>query len=101
MIKKLLLLINHFLNKTFNNINIKKNDFIEMDFNMFLEYGTIKDSRLIYTVIEFFDDDDKKIFSKSIGNSFFRTYTDFKFISINKNIFLYFRKRYYKFKNES
>ena len=91
--KKEVIVVNKpFFSKTFNNINIKKNDFIEMDFNMFLEYGTIKDSELIYTVIEFFDDDDKKIFSKSIGNSFFRTYTDFKFISINKNIFYTFEK---------
>ena len=91
--KKKVIVNKPFFSKTFDNINIKKNDFIEMDFNMFLEYGTIKDSELIYTVIEFLDDDDKKIFSKSIGNSFFRIYyTDFKFISINKNIFYTFEK---------
>ena len=91
--KKEVIVNKPFFSKTFDNINIKKNDFIEMDFNMFLEYGTIKDSELIYTVIEFLDDDDKKIFSKSIGNSFFRIYyTDFKFITINKNIFYTFEK---------
>ena len=43
-------------------MNIKKNDFIELNLRMFLEYEKLDDAHIVDTLIKLIDDDDKMIY---------------------------------------
>ena len=72
-----------FFNKTFNS-NFKKNDFVEIDLKMKLEYGDINDSKIIKTVFILYNDMDEEIFITNYINKDPISYSNFVFL--NKNI---------------
>ena len=77
-----------FFTKTFK-MNIKKNDFIEMNLRMFLEYEKLDDSHIVDTLIKFFDDDERIYFIK-YRNGNFLAYG--KYVFLNNNIIYHFEK---------
>ena len=72
-----------FFNKTFN-LNFKKNDYIEIDLKMKLEYEDIDDSKIIKTEIKLYNDMNEEIFISNYINKDSISYANFVFL--NKNI---------------
>ena len=72
-----------FFNKKFN-LNVKKNDFIEIDLKMKLEYEDIDDSKIIKTEIKLCNDINEDIFISNYINKDSISYSNFVFL--NKNI---------------
>ena len=72
-----------FFNKTFNS-NFKKNDFVEIDLKMKLEYENIDDSKIIKTEIKLYNDINEEIFISNYINKDSISYSNFVFL--NKNI---------------
>ena len=77
-----------FFTKTFK-MNIKKNDFIELNLRMFLEYETLDNAHIVDTLIKFFDDDERIYFIK-YRNGNFLAYD--KFVFLNNNVIYHFKK---------
>ena len=80
---------NNFFNKTYE-INIKKDDFIEIDLRMLLDYENIKEADLIITEFKLYDDNDKEIYTSTYNNGNNITFKNLVFI--NKYIFYNFEK---------
>ena len=80
---------NNFFNKTYE-INIKKDDFIEIDLRMLLDYENIKEAHITITEFKLYDDNDKEIYTASYNNGNHITFNNFVFL--NKNIFYNFEK---------
>ena len=80
---------NDFFNKTYN-LNAKKDDFIEIDLRMLLEYKNIDNSNIIITEFRLYNDDDEIIYTDTYNNGDYISYKNFVFI--NKNIFYNFEK---------
>ena len=80
---------NDFFNKTYN-LNAKKDDFIEIDLRMLLEYKNIDNSNIIITEFRLYNDDDDQIYTAIYNNGDNISFTNFVFI--NKNIFYNFEK---------
>ena len=72
-----------FFNKTFN-LDLKKNDFIELDVKMKLEYENVDDSEIISTKIKLYNDINEEIFVTNYNNKDSISYSNFVFL--NKNI---------------
>ena len=80
---------NNFFNKTYE-INIKKDDFIEIDLRMLLDYENIKESPITITEFKLYDDSDKEIYTATYNNGNNISFKNFVFI--NKYIFYNFEK---------
>ena len=80
---------NNSYDKTFD-LNIKKNDFIEIDLRMLLEYENINESNITVTEFKIFNDNDKEIYTATYNNSNYITFSNFVFI--NKKIFYNFEE---------
>ena len=76
---------NIFFNKTFE-LNIKKNDFIEIDLRMSLDYENINESHITITEFRLYNDDDERIYIATYNNGDSISYKNFVFL--NKYIFL-------------
>ena len=72
-----------FFNKKFN-LNLKKNDFIDVDIKMKLEYEDIDDSKIINTSIILYNDMDEEIFILNFNNKDSISYSNF--VLLNENI---------------
>ena len=72
-----------FFNKTFN-LNLKKNDYIEIDLKMKLEYEDIDDLKIIKTEIKLYNNMNEQIFVSNYFNKDSISYLNFVFL--NKNI---------------
>ena len=72
-----------FFNKTFN-LNFKKNDYIDIDLKIKLEYEDIDDSKIIKTEIKLYNDMNEEIFVSNYFNKDSISYLNFVFL--NKNI---------------
>ena len=81
--KKQIIFNESFFNKTFN-LNFKKNDFIDIDLKMKLEYEDIDDSKIIKTEIKLYNDINEEIFVSNYFNKDSISYSNFVFL--NKNI---------------
>ena len=79
-----------FFTKTFK-MNIKKNDFIELNLRMFLEYETIDNAHIVDTLIKFFDDNERIYFIKYRNGNFIE-YINKKFVFLNNTIIYHFEK---------
>ena len=77
-----------FFTKTFK-MNIKKNDFIELNLRMFLEYEKLDDAHIVDTLIKFFGDNERIYFIK-YRNGNFLAYG--KYVFLNNNIIHHFEK---------
>ena len=78
-----------FFDQTFE-LNIKKNDFIEIDLRMLLDYENINESHITITEFRLYDDDDERIYIATYNNGDSITYKNFVFL--NKYIFYNFQK---------
>ena len=81
---------NNFFDKSYL-LNIKKDDFIEIDLRMLLDYENIDNSHIIITEFRLYnDDDDEQIYTGTFNNGDYISHKNFVFI--NKNIFYNFEK---------
>ena len=87
--KKLIDFKNIFFNKTFE-FNIKKNNFVEIDFRMLLKYESIKDSDIVTAEFRLYDNNIEQIYIATYNNGDYILHSNFVFI--NKNIFYNFKK---------
>ena len=78
-----------FFNKTFE-LNIKKNDFIEIDLRMLLDYENTKEAHIVITEFKLYNDNDEQIYISTYNNGDSISYKNFVFI--NKHIFYNFDK---------
>ena len=78
-----------FFNKTFE-LNIKKNDFIEIDLRMLLDYENINEAHIVITEFKLYNDNDEQIYTATYNNGDSISYKNFVFI--NKHIFYNFDK---------
>ena len=78
-----------FFNKTFE-LNIKKNDFIEFNLRMLLDYENIKEAHIVITEFKLYNDNNEQIYFSTYNNSDSISYKNFVFI--NKHIFYNFEK---------
>ena len=74
---------NNFYNKTFE-LNANKNDFIEINFRMLLEYENINEAYLVFTAFKLINDDDDEYIG-TYNNKDNISYKNFVFI--NETIF--------------
>ena len=72
-----------FFNKTFN-LDFKKDDFVDIDLKMKLEYENVDDSEIISTKIKLYNDINEEIFVTNYNNKDSISYSNFVFL--NKNI---------------
>ena len=80
---------NNFFDNKFN-LNIKKDDFIEIDLRMLLEYTNIVNSNIIITEFRLYDDNDDRLYTATYNNGDNISHNNLVFI--NKNIFYNFEK---------
>ena len=86
---------NLFCEKVFD-VNADKNDFIEMNFKINLQYEDISERNYVKTLFEIFDENDNSLYIKSITNN---NYTYFSNrVIIDENIFYNFTKNVKKIK---
>ena len=78
-----------FFNKIFE-LNIKKNDFIEIDLRMLLDYENINEAHIVITEFKLYNDNDEQIYISTYNNGDSISYKNFVFI--NKHIFYNFDK---------
>ena len=78
-----------FFDRTFE-LNIKKNDFIEIDLRMLLDYENIKESHITITEFKLYDDDNNQLYIATYNNGDHISYRNFVFI--NKYKFYNFEK---------
>ena len=78
-----------FFNKTFE-LNIKKNDFIEFNLRILLDYENIKEAHIVITEFKLYNDNDEQIYISTYNNGDSISYKNFVFI--NKHIFYNFEK---------
>ena len=80
---------NNFFDNKFN-LNIKKDDFIEIDLRMLLEYTNIDNSNVIITEFRLYDDNDDRLYTATYNNG--NNITHDNLVFINRNIFYNFEK---------
>ena len=80
---------NNFFDKSYL-LNIKKDDFIEIDLRMLFEYENIDQSNIIKSEIRFYNHDNEKLYAEIYDNSDFTPNKNFVFL--NKYIFYNFEK---------
>ena len=80
---------NNFFDNKFN-LNIKKNDFVEIDLRILLEYTNIDNSNIIITEFRLYDDNDDQLYTATYNNGNNISHNNLVFI--NKNIFYNFEK---------
>ena len=78
-----------FFNKTYE-LNIKKNNFIEIDLRMLLDYENINEAHIVVTEFKLYNDNDEQIYTATYNNGDSISYKNFVFI--NKHIFYNFDK---------
>ena len=85
-----------FFEKVFN-INANKNDFIEMEFKIDLQYEDISERNYVKTIYQLFDDENNNsLYIKSIDNNEYSYFSNR--VIINENIFYNFTKDVKKIK---
>ena len=86
---------NLFYEKVFD-VNVNKNDFIEMNFKIDLQYEDISERSYFKTIYEIFDENDNSLYVKSVTNN---NYTYFSNrVIVDENIFYNFTKNVKKVK---
>ena len=86
---------NLFYEKVFN-FNANKNDFIEMNFKIDLQYDDISERNYVKAIYEIFDENDNSLYIKSVANN---NYTYFSNrVIVDENIFYNFTKNVKKIK---
>ena len=79
---------NLFYEKVFD-IDANKNNFIEMNFKISLQYENISERSYVKSVYQIFDENDNSLYIKSVNNNDYQYYSNKIFI--DKNIFYNFK----------
>ena len=87
--KKIIDFKNIFFNKLYK-LDIKKDDFIEIDLRILLEYENIDKAHIVISEIRLYDNNIEQIYTSSYNNADNISHDNFVFI--NKNIFYNFKK---------
>ena len=77
-------------------LNANKNDFLEMSFKIELEYRNINDRNYVKNIYEILDENNNRLYIKTISNNDYSYYSNKIFI--NENIFYNFNKDIKKIK---
>ena len=80
---------NLFFDKTFE-LNIKKDDFIEIYLKMLLDYENITESNIVNTEFRLYDDNNSLLYASSYNNR--RDISFSNYVFLNKHIFYNFEK---------
>ena len=80
---------NLFYEKVFD-INANKNDFIEMNFKIDLEYEDISERNYVKTIYEIFDENDNSLYVKSVSNNEYLFFSNR--VIVDENTFYNFTK---------
>ena len=80
----------------FFDVNANKNDFIEMDFRILLEYEPISNRNYVKTIYEIFDENNNSLHVKSVNNNDYHYYSNKIFT--DENIFYNSNKNVKKIK---
>ena len=80
---------NIFYEKVFD-VNANKNDFVEMNFKISLQYESISERSYVKTIYELFDENNDSLYIKSVNSNDYQCYSNKIFI--NENIFYNFNK---------
>ena len=67
---------NNFYNKTFD-LNIKKNDFIEINLRMLLDYENINESYISVTEFKLYDDNNSELLTVTFNNNDYISFSNF------------------------
>ena len=86
---------NLFYEKVFD-VNANKNDFIEMNFKIDLQYEDISERNYVKTIYEIFDENDNSLYIKSTNNNKYSYFSNK--IIVDENIFHNFTKDVKKMK---
>ena len=84
-----------FFEKVFD-VNANKNDFIEMNFKIDLQYEDISERNYVKTIYEIFDETNNSLYIKSVTNNDYRYFSNR--VIIDENIFYNFTKNVKKMK---
>ena len=79
-----------FFEKIFE-LNANKNDFIEMDFKIDLQYEDISERNYVKTIYEIFDENNNSLYIKSITNNDYVYFSNR--VIVDENIFYNFTKK--------
>ena len=83
--------------KKYLKLMLVKNDFIEMNFKIDLQYEDISERNYVKTIYETFDENDNSLYMKSVTNN---NYTYFSNrVIVDENIFYNFTKNVKKIKS--
>ena len=80
---------NLFYEKVFD-VNANENDFIEMKFKIDLQYESISERNYVKTIYEIFDENDNRLYIKSVTNNDYAYFSNR--VIIDENIFYNFNK---------
>ena len=92
---KFLLKTKYFMKK-YLNVDANINDFIEMSFKIELEYRNINDRNYVKNIYEILDENNNRLYIKTISNNDYSYYSNKIFI--DENIFYNFTKNVKKIK---
>ena len=84
-----------FYEKVFE-LNANKNDFLEMNFKISLQYESISERSYVKTIYQIFDENDNSLYIKSVDNNDHTYYSNKIFI--DENIFFNFNNNFKKIK---
>ena len=74
-----------FFEKVFD-VNANKNDFVEMNFKIDLEYEDISERNYVKTIYEILDENDKSLYVKSIINNEYSYFSNI--VIVDENVFI-------------
>ena len=94
--KKTQINFRHFFYEKVYDVNANKNDFIEMNFKISLQYENISERSYVKSIYQIFDENDNSLYIKSMNNNDYQYYL--KKIFIDENIFYNFTKNFEKIK---
>ena len=77
-------------------IDVSVNDFLEMNFKIFLQYESISERSYVKHFYQIFDENDNSLYIKSVTNDDYQYYSNIIFI--DENIFYDFNKNVKKIK---
>ena len=78
------------------DLDANKNDFIEMNFKISLQYEDISERSYVKTIYQIFDENDNSLYIKSVDNNDYPYYSNKIFI--DENVFHNFTKNIKKIK---
>ena len=80
MIQKLKLILEIYFMKKYLKVNAKKNDFIEINFEMSLEYEDMSEKNYVNTIYEILDENNNSLYISTINNNDYQYFSNKVFV---------------------